>query len=159
MPTLIEQIQQDCVDSSASVSTLLRKVKLAASKLEVAKVEDWVDNELQGYKEAVPDYRMARGTPMAWTPHTGAQPLLGSGVGDLSEMAVSKSIASLEECLASKTKNFSITYNASITKVLDKSNGIHAHYYLSVSPNQLARIIDRVRTLVLDWTTGLEKQA
>ena len=37
----IEEIQRDCIDSTASVSFLLRKVKLAAGKLGVAKVEEW----------------------------------------------------------------------------------------------------------------------
>ncbi len=158
MTTLIEQIQRDCVDNTASVSALLRKVKLAASKLGVVQVEDWVDSELKGYNETVPDYRIVHGTPMAWCPYTGTQPILGSQVEWLSKKAVSESIASLEQCLASGSKKgFVIAFPASITQALDKANGTHASYYLSISPNQLARIIDRVRTLILDWATKLEK--
>jgi hypothetical protein len=156
MATLIEQIQRDCVDNSASVSALLRKVKLAATKLGIAQVESWVDNELNGYTEIVPDYRIVHGTPMAWCPYTGTQPILG-GVDWLSKKAVGESIASLEQCLSSGSKDFMISFPASITKALDKANGSHASYYLAISPNQIARIIDRVRTLILDWATKLEK--
>jgi len=156
MATLIEQIQRDCIDNTASVSALLRKVKLAASKLGVAQVEDWVEHELNGYTETVPDYRIVHGTPMAWCPYTGTQPILG-GVDWLSKKAVRESIASLEQCLVSGSKDLMISFPSSITKALDKANGSHASYYLSISPNQLARIIDRVRTLILDWATKLEK--
>jgi hypothetical protein len=156
MPTLIEEIQRDCIDSTASVSFLLGKAKLAASKLAVAKVEEWVDHDLKGYTDTVPDYRMVRGTPMAWSPYRGSEPILGSGVEELSFGAVGESIASLEECLSSG-RDLSINYPASITKILDEQNGVHGHYYLPISRSQIKRIIDRVRTLVLDWAIQLEK--
>jgi hypothetical protein len=158
MTTLIEQIQRDCVDNTASVSALLRKVKLAASKLGVAQVESWVDNELNGYTETVPGYRMVHGTPMARCPDTGTQPLvLGPGVEWLTEKAVGESIASLEHCLASGSNDLMIAFPPTITSALNKANGTRASYYLSISPNQLARIIDRVRTLILEWATNLER--
>jgi hypothetical protein len=78
MPTLIEEMQRDCIDSTASVSFLLRKVKLAAGKLGVAKVEEWVDHELNGYTftDTVPEYRMVKGKPIAWSPYRGASGIL-----------------------------------------------------------------------------------
>jgi hypothetical protein len=158
MATLLEQIQRDCVDPTASVSSLLRKVRLAASKLGVVQVEGWVDSELNGYSETLPDYRIVHGTPMARCPDTGTQPLLlAPGVEWLSRKGVGEPIASLEHCLATGSSNLMISFPASITSELNKANGSRASYYLSISPNELARIIDRVRTLILDWTTRLEK--
>jgi hypothetical protein len=154
---LIEQIQRDCVDKSASVSDLLRKVKLAASKLGVAEIEEWVTNELEGYKGPVPDYRIVSGTPTAWEPYTGTQPLLGSHVDALSKKAVGEPIASVEESIASGNGPFGINYPGSIAEALDKANSTRAHYYLEIPRSQLVRVVDRVRTLVLDWTTRLEK--
>ncbi|MFZ1103009.1 MAG: hypothetical protein WAN86_09260 [Hyphomicrobiaceae bacterium] len=154
---MIEQIQRDCVDKNTSVSDLLRKVKLAASKLGIADVEEWVTNELEGYKSDVPDYRVVFGTPMAWEPDTGEQPILGSLVGMLSRKPQGEAIASIEECLASPNHKLGIRFPDSIAEALDKANHTHTHYYLQLPRSQLARIIDRVRTLVLDWTTRLEK--
>lgn len=45
MSGIIEQIQRDALDPNFPVSALLRKVKLAAAKLKLPKVEDWVDSE------------------------------------------------------------------------------------------------------------------
>ena len=40
MASLIEQIQRDALDRTVPVSTLLRRVKLAAAKLGLGAVED-----------------------------------------------------------------------------------------------------------------------
>lgn len=158
MTTLIEQIQRDCVDPTASVSSLLRKVKLAASKLDVGQVESWVDNELNGYSEKLPDYRMVHGTPMVRCPYTGTYPLVVSpGHEWLCRKGVGESVASLEHCISSGRNDLMIAFPASVAAELNKANNAQASYYLSFGPNQLARIIDRVRTLILDWATKLEK--
>jgi hypothetical protein len=65
MPSMIEQIQRDAVDDRVPVSTLLRKMKLAAAKLGLGTIEDWVQSELNGYDGPVPEYRMVRGQPMS----------------------------------------------------------------------------------------------
>jgi AbiTii len=69
MPTIIEQIQLDALSKSVSVSDLLRRVKLAAVKLGLGQIEDWVERELNGYKTEVPDYRVVHGVPMAKHPY------------------------------------------------------------------------------------------
>src|SRR5271166_6150518 len=50
MASIIEQIQHDALDRSVRASDLLRRVKLAATKLSLGTVEDWVEQELNGYK-------------------------------------------------------------------------------------------------------------
>jgi hypothetical protein len=157
MPSLIEQIQRDCVDKTVLVSDLLRKVKLASAKLGVAEVEDWVTRELEGYKTDVPNYRWVLGTPMAWEPHLGEHPIRGSGVQELATAPLQEAIAGIESSVASGKGPFRINYPEGITKRLDSANGVRALYYLDVPRSQLAGIADRVRTLVLDWATRLEK--
>jgi len=46
---LITEIQREAIDSTSSVSGLLRKVKLAAAKLKLDNLATWVDLELNGY--------------------------------------------------------------------------------------------------------------
>jgi hypothetical protein len=59
MASIIEQIQRDALDADVRVSDLLRRVKLAATKLGLGAVEDWVEQELSGYKDAsLPEYRI-----------------------------------------------------------------------------------------------------
>ncbi len=58
--TLLEEIQNDAVDSSSDLETLLRKCKLLAARLGSQPLEDWLIWESNGYPEDVeiPDYRI-----------------------------------------------------------------------------------------------------
>ena len=56
---LIHDIQSELLDDEKDVSSILRKLKVLASKLEVDILEDWVTYEVGGYPidVPVPDYR------------------------------------------------------------------------------------------------------
>lgn len=77
MPAIVEQIQLDALNSDIPVSTLLGRVKFAAAKLDLGRVEDWVEHELNGYTGPVPDYRRVQGHPMVLNPHHGWEPIGG----------------------------------------------------------------------------------
>jgi len=58
--SLKQEIQRDIVDPSVKLSTILRKAKILAHHLKSKVVEDWVDQELNGYVSStaeLPDYR------------------------------------------------------------------------------------------------------
>ena len=58
--SLKQEIQTDIVDPSVKLSTILRKAKILAHHLKSKVVEDWVDQELNGYGSStaeLPDYR------------------------------------------------------------------------------------------------------
>lgn len=60
---LIQELQNDILDSKTSLSSILRKAKVLASTLKNKEFKNWVDNELNGYpesKEKIPDYRQGR---------------------------------------------------------------------------------------------------
>lgn len=67
MSGLIGEIQNDASSDSVSVAQLLRRIKIAASKLKLAQLEEWVEHELSGYPESarLPNYRVLGGVPMA----------------------------------------------------------------------------------------------
>ncbi|NKA72555.1 hypothetical protein GO285_01472 [Ralstonia solanacearum] len=58
--SLIRSIQADAIEASSSVSSLLRKCKLLASRVGHAQLEQWVDLELRGYPDGadLPSYRV-----------------------------------------------------------------------------------------------------
>src|SRR5690348_8010178 len=60
--TLLAEIQRDAIDTSVSVSVLLRKCLLLAARLDHAPLREWVENELNGYasSDLVPPYRAKR---------------------------------------------------------------------------------------------------
>jgi hypothetical protein len=157
LPSIIEQIQRDALDNTVPVSTLLRRAKLAAAKLGLGAVEDWVEQELNGYTSNVPDYRVLQGRPMALNPYTGWHPIGGS-VEVLSKRGIGQSVASIESMVASgKNGSLHLRYSDRICEKLDKANGVAGWCYaLEVPVNQLAGILDRVRNLVLDWAIQME---
>jgi len=106
MATIIEQIQRDALDENVSVSSLLRRMKFAAAKLNLGAVEDWVEQELSGYQsaESVPAYRIIYGRPMSQNPVRGWEQIGGSVEG-ISKRHIAQSIASLEELIGCNSPN------------------------------------------------------
>jgi AbiTii len=160
MPTIIEQIQLDALSKSVSVSDLLRRVKLAAVKLGLGQIEDWVERELNGYKTEVPDYRVVHGVPMAKHPYRGWEQI-GGEVEGISTRQVGQSIASIEALIAgSGGENARITfpYSDGLVAKLNETNGTRGWpATLFVDKSALVAILDRVRNLALDWALAMEK--
>jgi hypothetical protein len=159
MPTLVEQIQRDALDPKVPVSALLRRVKFAAAKLGLGRVEDWVEQELNGYSSDVPDYRILKGSPIAYSPYYGWQPI-GGPVEGISRRATGQSIAELEDMLAGADgdSHFQVRLSDAVSEALDKSNDTSGgNYALRVGRSAIAGIPDRVRTLILDWALELER--
>ena len=58
--SLLEEIRTDLTNQSADLSNTLRKAKVLASAIGLPEFRDWVDSELNGYKDSdkLPDYRV-----------------------------------------------------------------------------------------------------
>jgi hypothetical protein len=100
---LVEEIQKAAIDPNAAVSTLLRQVKLAAFKLKLDSVEDWVEAELNGYSNGaeLPAYRKVGGSALVRTLHNGWQPLvLENDTEFLRTASIGDSVTSIETLLA-----------------------------------------------------------
>lgn len=78
MTSLVEELQRESLDPSSSVSSLLRKVKLVAVKLKPPDVVHWVEFELNGYEDNVPDYRVRSGDPRWFNPYHSWAPIMGA---------------------------------------------------------------------------------
>jgi len=162
MPTLIEKLQMDAMDPKVFVSNLLRRAKLTATKLRLAETEDWVEQELNGYETEPPPYRTVYGRPMGRNPVRGWIPITGQKEL-ISQLPNSQPVSSLESLLAEQTTagggTLHIPYSHEICAFLDQANRVHGwSYVLQVPASELSRILDRVRTLVLDWALALEKE-
>lgn len=157
MPSIIEEIQRDAVETSVPVSALLRRMKLAATKLGLGEVEAWVEQELNGYTTKLPDYRIVRGSPMALNPIRGWQPVSGA-IELMSRRGVSQSVASLEELASRDEGHLQIPFSDEIVAQLNEQNGVRGWpVSLHIDRSEVIRILDRVRTLVLDWALKMEK--
>jgi len=77
MPSLVEELQRDALDQKVSVTELLQKCLVVATKLGNGEFATWARLELDGYKdtEEVPEYRVVHGQPQVFNPYHGYQPL------------------------------------------------------------------------------------
>lgn len=57
--SIIQELQDDILDSKTNLSSILRKAKVLAYDLKNEEFKKWVDNELNGYsnENEIPDYR------------------------------------------------------------------------------------------------------
>ncbi|MGO4508023.1 hypothetical protein AB4Z51_13475 [Bradyrhizobium sp. 2TAF36] len=158
MSSLIEEIQREALDPTIPVSTLLRKVRLAAAKLKLDTVEDWVSNELSGYEGSVPDYRMMKGTVRYNNGYTGWQMLLGD-TSSFSEKGNGQPISQIESMLEpAGNQTFHIQFTGKLAEIISKAaGGGQASYALFIDRAQLSGVLSAVRNLVLDWAINLEK--
>jgi len=160
MATIVEQIQRDALDPAIPVSALLRRVKFASVKLGLGQVEDWVNHELNGYPGEVPDYRMVHGQVRVLNPYRGWMPLLGNPqlVNKLSVTRGNQPIAAIEELLGPGKDEFLMDFAPHIVDALNKTANFQwPRYALHIDRGSLVKIVDRVRTLVLDWALDLER--
>ncbi|PZU81194.1 MAG: hypothetical protein DI528_21730 [Shinella sp.] len=162
MPGLVEEIQRDALDPQTSVSTLLRRVKLAAAKLQLPAVEEWVDHELNGYGQSpVPPYRQIKGVPKALNPFNGWIPMMGDPemIEQISRAHNGQAIAAIEDLLKDREgSSFRQPLPPQLIHLLNKGNrvgfGEMANF---IGRGALVGIIDKVRNMVLDWAIELEK--
>lgn len=162
MPTLVEQLQIEAVDPKVSTPNLLRKVKLIAAKLNLSNTIEWVDHELNGYTGATaPEYRKVSGQPRAFNPFNGWIPITGRAemMEILSQRVVGQSVAGLEALLTGGDDGLYMPYSPRQIELL--SGGGEPEFPqmgLHISRSAIVAILDAVRSKVLDWAIGLERE-
>lgn len=160
MTSLVEELQREALNSSTPIPVLLRKVKLVASKLQLADVGDWVDGELNGYSGEVPDYRVRSGDVRWWNPYHGWLPVSGSEIvmERLREKRVGESVSALEAFSNSADDAFHIPVSHDLAARLFKDELLGTpKVAVFFGRNVFTDILDQVRTRVLEWALTLER--
>ena len=118
MAKIVIELQHEALKSDFDIMNLLRKAYLVARKLKLQEFEDWVNNELNGYKDLdkIPDYRLLRGEIKAWNPYHGWIPvILQNDNEDITTHLASDSLANLLNVYEnSENKNAILQFNATI---------------------------------------------
>ena len=163
MSGLIEEIQREALDTKVSVTSLLRKVKLTAVKLGLDSLESWIEQELNGFSNEVPDYRIVIGNLVAWNPVNGwihVQSNSHEFMETVSQAQIRQSIASLEDLLAAGSgghMNLPLAAEG-VNFINNMSNYKAARMAHQISRGDLVSIVSTVRNMVLDWTIEMEKK-
>jgi hypothetical protein len=159
MSGLVDEIQREALDARTSISTLIRKVKLAAVKLSLPHVEAWVESELNGYDDQVPAYRTIHGVPRAKNPMRGWIPihLPAQFAMQVSEVVVRQPLSEIEDLIA-RDGMLHMPMNPHMIDLLnDLSRVPFAEMSIFIQRSVLIGILDRVRNMALDWAIELER--
>lgn len=161
MPGLVEQIQLDAMNPAVPVATLLRKVKVAAVKLGLSDTLSWVEQELAGYSDDLPEYRMGRGQTVGYNPYHGWQPVAFQDheTADLvATVNFYEPIGNYEQLLEKGEGPFHIPLPNSMLSLLNETFNFQVPKAANtISRGLIVQIVDRVRDLVLDWALELAR--
>jgi hypothetical protein len=164
MDSIVLELQRDALNKQISISDLLRKAYVVARKLGVSEFEKWAESELDGYEnmpQHIPDYRQITGAVMAWNQYQGWQSVFFPN-SDLEKRFTRRpcdqSIAEIESLLVmDKTGFYNMPFPPETEQALRKAIKFHTQITLEVPRTALVRIVDAVRTTILNWSIKLEE--
>ncbi len=164
MSSVIVELQKDVLDRSLPLSDLLRKALIIARKLNIKEFETWTSSELNGYGDGqeIPKYRTIHGEIKGHNPYHGWQPVIfpDTTIAEkLSTRPCNQTIAEMES-LIKKDKNGASLYMP-FSKYMEKkfmdALEIPVEVTLVVPMTEVIRILDVVRTILLNWSLKLEE--
>jgi hypothetical protein len=160
---IVLELQRACLDDQVTASTILRKAKTIASKLDLLELKQWITSELDGYQCSpleLPDHRKGVGEPKFRNPYHGWCPIMtdnGRFAEIIRTVFLMQPIAELET-LASGNASSSLimNYNPMIQAELQKQMPVRVECALHFTKGQVASALDYIRNKTLDWTLELE---
>ncbi len=161
---LVIELQSKAADSSCPGSELLRLTLITARKLNREDFADWIQKELNGYRDIndVPKYRRVRGLAVVrslygqqWFPMVLSN--LEKGVPDkLTTMWLPYPISEIEND-AARGEDLILSYDEDVEAMLMR--GLHGRGQpaLKFTSSQLMGIVNAVRNIILEWALSLEQ--
>lgn len=163
MSSIVRELQRDALYRDNRASDLLRKALVVVKKLKIVEFEQWASHELDGYQkvEDIPGYRQIRGCMRVWNPYHGWQPVMFASPEKeeaLSNRPCGQSIAEIESLLDNRSDSgvLAMPFPSKIAQQLREAIDFDAEITLVVPSTALVRIVDTVRTIILNWALKLE---
>jgi hypothetical protein len=166
MDSLVMELQRASLDEKSSVSSLLRKALVVATKLQVSDFESWARSELEGYQDRsvpIPEYRKVHGSPKVWNPYHGYEDLrceLPKMTEIISSMPLGASVDALEQGSGKDGGTWMFHYPPELEHSI--MNGMRGGPMmkpsLHLSDMAIRSVLGRVRTIVLQWSLTLERR-
>lgn len=160
MPAIVHELTDMASNPAVSTTDLLRRALVVARRLEVQELTQWIDSELNGYRQGeVPEYRQIRGQLIAENPYRGAIPFLPPAdmAEPLSEFALRQPIPELLQ-LAQSTTGLYSHFPPDIEHTLMRMMQVAMRPALRFSPVQVQGVIEIVRSRILEWALDLESR-
>lgn len=173
--TLLQQIQNEAVDTNADVAGLLRRCRILAQRLGVIDFKNWVIWELEGYPsiEALPEYRVLH-TPLilghfhghfgrrlenAQIPLTRIPERFRKA---LTTLPFQQGVGSISEMLRGKQTHLNVPWPADVLPYIGQGD-IYDGLFLvqairSIGFANIRDILDQVQNRVLNFVLELESR-
>ena len=166
MSSIVLELQEEVLKPDCDILTALRKAHLIASKLKLTEFDEWIQNELNGYKadqNEIPEYRRISGQLKAWNPYRGWIPVLLQNVKleeALCHRKMEDSIGDIVELYNSTNAAITMTFNADTINKLNQwaDAPFQTEYILHISKHYMKSIIDKVANCLMEWTLRLEEK-
>jgi hypothetical protein len=161
MASLVEELQRDALDSTVSVSDLLRKSLVIATKLSLRDFKAWVEQELNGYTDTrqVPAYRTVTGRIVALNPARGYIPAIipDAALAELLSIRHETSSAGTIESLAACEGTTLVSdFAPDILARLMETQRYPLIPQVQIAKTSYLGILDAVRNAILTWSLKLE---
>ncbi|MUL00885.1 hypothetical protein GNP89_01485 [Aliivibrio fischeri] len=165
MSGLVLELQRDALNNSVDTSSLLRKALVVSKKLGIKNVENWLNQELNGYtdsEDSLPIYRELHGTLKVHNPMRGLIPFNIANPSltyELSHRRIPHSIAELESIIKSNDSGkLMMNYPPDIRNRLMEVMKLPMEPFLEVGTSQIVAVIGSLRNEVLNWALELEQK-
>ncbi len=164
---IVIELQRLATEKSHDITDLLRKALLVATKLNLKDFRAWTNHELHGYAKAdVPDYRKCRAEVKLRNPYHGLIPVIfpdSSWADIFCNVEVRDPVGSLLHLLDDPTGK---SGHLIIPLLPEQERFLLEHQdefgqlppVRTIGRNQIASIIDAVRTTILEWSLRLESE-
>lgn len=159
MDSLVLELQRDVLDRSMHLTDLLRKALLVSRKLKIRDIEEWLNDELNGYEtRSLPSYRIITGELKAFNPYRGWIPVdLGELHALMCEHPAHDSVSQILD-LVERTENgmVLVKFNAGLKTAFRNLTRSDFEPALHVPVHKLVRILDVTKTKIMDFALDLE---
>lgn len=161
--SIVHEIQSEILSDKTKVSSIIRKARVAARKLDLKQFEEWLIKESDGYKgvaaEHLPDYRKIACTPRFFNPYHGWCPIITENPQLHELLHTSYLFQPIEELenFISSNGTLTYTYPPALTQLIRSQMAMNFEIRAHVSISQISKTISGVKNILLDWAIDLEK--
>lgn len=160
MDSLVLELQRDVLDRTIHIPDLLRKALLVSRKLKIKDIEEWLNDELNGYElRSVPSYRLISGELKAFNPYRGWIPVDMGGElhASMCETPARDSVSQIADLVErTETGTVVVKFPANLNTAFRNLMRTDYEPALHVPVHKLVRILDVTKTKIMDFALDLE---
>ena len=159
--SIVHELQRQAIESK-DIYNLLRKAYMVSKKLNLKEFENWIFNELNGYKneDEIPEYRKTKGKLKAKDMYRGIYiPVVIKDL-ELYNTIVTKqiwqSVIELDNLVKHEAEELYTEMNMEQNMLLSTMVGEYTEFVISTNKIVFIKIINEVKNRILEWSIDLE---